>query len=1029
MSFSSRFVVVASVALIALVSAPPVSGDPAPELRPGEVVTVAGVEGQWGFAGDGGAATQALLGGVAGVAVAADGTVYIADEHNQAVRVVTADGMINSLPEPEDPYRWSMPTAVALDGAGTLYVATSSAVQRRNPDGTFTMVAGGGDKSFDLDGGGDGGDGGPATDVYLSGVSDLAIGPDGTLYVAVSYSNRVRRVSPDGTISTVAGGGVGGSVLETPHHVAVDPSGTVYFTHEGFRGVQKIAADGSISTVLGQRAEPGFSGDGGPAAEAGFDSVGGIGTDADGNLYVADTGNQVIRVIDPQGAIDTVGPAVPALSDATVGPAGDLYLTGHGTIKRLVRGTAEASAGGEGLQPGPARWTDQEPGNVLPLVGAGRERTSGERSGGGSGAMAAGPDGTVYYTDDDRVVALRPDGRREVYAGSGLGYSGDGGPAVEAKLNEPKALAVDQDGNLYIADAWNFRIRRVDTEGTITTLAGKGGDLSVMDEGPNGDGGQATEAPMMPVHLAAGPDGSLYLVDEYSHGRIRKIDPQGVITSIAGGGESAAETAESPAEVTFDGRTPSSLTVDQGGTVYFTETGWVYRVSSGGELSPVIREGTGFAGDGGPAAQALLNQARGLAVGPDGTLYIADSLNNRVRAVRPDGIITTVAGNGERQDSGDDGPATDAGLHEPAVVATDGAGNLYVTTDDTARIRGIDPSGTITTVAELGLVVDGVAATDVVVESPSAVAVDPAGTVFAAGDGAITAASADDKARLVADLEYVNALATGPDGSVYVPHDGRVDRFYPDGAMVTVAGGVSWPGDEPLPDADGKRATSSVLEDGDVAISPAGELYLTSGSRVYRVDRDGRLRSVVDLKDVEGFEDPEDVALAIAVGRDGEVYVADTWGDRVYAVSGEGEVRPLAGNGEEASIGDRGDGAEATDAPVSRPWDLAVAPDGTVYLATNNGVRRVSTDGDIDTVAEPRDGKNPTAVALDVHGNLYVTMQGLHQVFVVVRPGELAQPFPWGVLWWSLAAVALLAAVAMGVRRRRLALAEAPPAE
>lgn len=1030
-SYYSRFLVAVSVAGITLVSAPPVSGEPAPEPRPGEVVHVAGLDKWSGYSGDGGAATQARLGGDVDAAVAADGTVYIADTFNEAIRVVNADGVITTLPVTVPPESWFLPSAVALDGAGTLYIATNSTVERLNPDGTTTVVAGGGEKSFGYDGtGDDGGDGGPATDVQLGGVEDLAIGADGALYVAESFFDRIRRVAPDGTISTIAGGGVGGAVLDSPSNVAVDPAGNVYFVHLGSRGVRKIAPDGTISPVLGQREEPGFSGDGGPAAEAGFESAAGIATDAEGNLYVVDVGNQVIRVIDPQGVIDTVGSAVFSVSDVTVGPNADLYVTADGQIKRLVLGTVEA-VGGEEVRPGPARWADQDPGTVLPVVGEGREMTDEERRGGGGGGMAAGPDGTVYYVGaDHQVFALRPDGTHEVYAGSGMGYSGDGGPAVEAELFGPEGLAVDGDGNLYIADSDNFRIRKVDSSGTITTIAGSGEDLSILDEGPNGDGGPATEARIMPLDLAPGPDGSLYVVDEYANGRIRKIDPQGVITTLAGGGERREGGARTSAELTFGGSTPWSLAVDQGGNVYFSTVERVYRVGPGGELAAVTAEGSGFAGDGGPAAQALVNSPQGLAVGPDGTLYIADARNNLVRAVRPDGTITTVAGNGVLEDSGDGGAATDAGLQEPETVATDGDGNLYVTTDRTARIRKIDTEGTISTVTELGLVVDGAAADEVVVDKPSAVAVDPAGTVFVGGETSIIAATADDKVRPVADTQYVSSLATGPDGSVYVPHEGRVDRVYPDGATVTVAGvGVRWTSDEPPPDVDGKRATGSVLDPRDVAISPAGELYLTSGSRVYRVDQDGMLRSVVDLKDADGASDAEEMWLAIAVTRDGEIYLADSMSDRVFVANSEGEIRTFAGNGESAySDDDREDGAQATDAPVSSPEDLAVAPDGTVYIATDNGIRRVSTDGEIDTVAETEDGESPTAVALDASGNLYFTTPDQHRVFVVVRPGELGQPFPWSVLWWGLVALVLGAVVFRVVHlRRRIVRAEAQP--
>jgi len=1032
---TSRAVAVAATAAIVLSVAPPAAGAPAP--RPGQLLTVAGIAGRTGYSGDGGDARQALLGSEVDVAVAADGTVYIADQHNETVRAVTADGRINPVPMVVDRDEWpSGPVAVDFDGAGALYVATGATVRRRNPDGTFTVIAGGGDKAFGSHGDGDGGDGGPATAAKMLGVEAMAVAPDGTVYLADRSADRIRRVGLDGVITTI----VDGEYLDGPIDLAVDGGGNVYFVDYEFHGVRKVAPDGTVSTVLGQNIRKGFAGDGGPAAEAEVGDVGGIDTDADGRLYVVDRMNRNVRVIDGKGVINTIGPSAGAVEDVTTGPDGDLYLTFQGEVKRLVHGTPETS-GGRPLAPGRARWTDREPGTVLPIAGTGDAMTIEQRSVGGTGAMAVGPDGTLFTTatHDYRVIAIRPDGKREVYAGSGsVEYSGDGGPAIRAGLGDVDALAVDQAGNLYLAEAYRGRIRKVDAAGTITTIAGTGQDLSTLYEGPIGDGGPATAAVVRPSHLAAAPDGSLYVADELGGGRIRRIDPRGTITTVAGGGEGGPD-ATSATEASFGYGPLGPLAVDQAGNAYFVVDERVHVVRPDGGLSPVTSDGRGFAGDGGPAGQAQLNRPRGVAVGPDGSLYVADTDNNRVRAVRPDGTITTVAGTGTRTDDdgdgngngngdGDGGPAAEATLVAPTGVATDAAGNVYVATSDATRIRRIDTKGVITTVARFGLVFGG-PATEMVVDAPGAVCVDPAGTVYIAGYTPLMAVTTDGHVHQAAGVNSpvpdLLALAAGPDGSVYLTHDERVDRIYPDGTVVTVAGGGvgSFDTGEPLPPANGRRATSSVLDPGDVAIGPSGELYVTSASRVYRLNRDGTLESIANLNTADGFDRAEFDDMAIAVTRDGKLYVAGD--DRVFTVSGSGEIRVFAGNGDHYDPDD--DGGDATEAALTEPEDLAVAPDGTVYIATMNGIRRVSPDGDIDTVLDGRAG-TPGSLALDAHGNLYFTVRSNNQVFVLVRPGELAQPFPWPTVWWATAIVAALAVMVLVVRRRRVSPRPSSPA-
>jgi sugar lactone lactonase YvrE len=250
-----------------------------------------------------------------------------------------------------------------------------------------------------------------------------------------------------------------------------------------------------------------------------------------------------------------------------------------------------------------------------------------------TGLYCRGPGGvTVRKVDTHGVITT--------VAGTGEeGYSGDGGPATKARLNVPIAVGVDREGNFYISDENNYRIRKVDKDGTITTIAGTGG------EGYSGDGGPATSAQLTdPGGIAFDDRGNLYLADYTS---VRKIDPSGTITTVAGTGQA------------------------------------------------------GFSGDGGTATEAKVT-AYDVALDAAGNIYISDSENQRIRMVDRDGIIHTVAGSGKKGYSGDGGPATEAALKDPWGIAVDGKGNVFFADHHTRVVRKVDPSGTITTFAGTG---------------------------------------------------------------------------------------------------------------------------------------------------------------------------------------------------------------------------------------------------------------------------------------------------------------------------------------
>ncbi len=299
--------------------------------------------------------------------------------------------------------------------------------------------------------------------------------------------------------------------------------------------------------------------------------------------------------------------------------------------------------------------------------------------------------GNMYIADafNSRIRKVSADGTITTFAGTGdFGYFGDTNVATKAGMNRPYGVAVDKAGNIYIADAYNDAVREViASTGTMTTFAGNG------QEGLGGDGGAATGALLdTPTALVFDAAGNLYIADTNNH-RIRKVGTDGNISTFAGSGEASSSGDGGPA-TSAAMNSPEGLTIDSAGNLYVADTAShrVRKISPDGTITTVAGNGAGgFQGDGGPATEASLYYPKGLAMDPSGNLYIADWLNSRIRVVTPDGIISTVAGTGSFSYYGDGGPATSATLRFPWGLAADAAGNVYVADDENSVIRKLTP--------------------------------------------------------------------------------------------------------------------------------------------------------------------------------------------------------------------------------------------------------------------------------------------------------------------------------------------------
>ena len=677
-------------------------------------------------------------------------------------------------------------------------------------------------------------------------------------------------------------------------------------------------------------------------------------------------------------------------------------------------------------------------------------------------------------------------------AGNGInGYSGDGGTATNANLKTPRGIAFDAIGNLFITDYGNYRIRKVDATGIITTFAGNG------TNGYSGDGGAATNAKIVsPFGVAVDANGNLLIADRSNY-RIRKVDTNGIITTVAGNG-SAGSSGDGGAATNAKLNSPSGAAVDSSGNLLIADTfnGRIRKVDTNGVITTVAgKGGNAYSGDGNAATNAFLNNPNAVAADASGDFFIADTSNNRIRKVDANGIITTVAGNGTVNYSGDGGPAINASLAAPDGVAVDTYGFLYIADNANNRIRQVDASGVITTLAgdgNAGFSNDGGPATNASLSGPFGVALDPDGNLLFSDNnnnrirkiviGLGRYPNLVFKGVTASNAGNYDVIITGASGSVTSsvvtltvllppiilgqPQNTIVTNGSPANLTVAVSGteplnyqwffnstttvdggtnavlsisnastsqagnyfcvvtndygsvtsrivtlsAIVFPGIPIQPTNQvviaGVNATLTVIPSGtgpftyqwqlngtnlphsfgtNIYYSPNTIMTVAGNGNAFVTSNDGIPATSAALLFSQG----------VAADPFGNFFIAETSNSRVRKVGTDGIIWTAAGTG---VFGFTGDGGAATNAQITYPIGIVSDTHGNLFFtdayANNNRIRKMATNGIITTVSGTNsagfsgDGgpasaaqlNNPTAVAVDNWGNLFVADTGNNRI-------------------------------------------------
>jgi DNA-binding beta-propeller fold protein YncE len=612
---------------------------------------------------------------------------------------------------------FSSPTGVAVDASGNVYVADqgNNKIRKISPSGQVITLAGSGKK---------GSANGPDTLASFYQPSGVALDQYGNVYVADYANNLIRMINPAGIVSTVAGTGATGNSngnsnvasFDGPSGIAVDGAGNIYVADQHNNMIRKISPNGTVTTLAGS-GTPGFTN--GTGTGATFTYPTGVAVSGDGSVYVADYGNQVIRKIDPYAIVSTYagdgslpfanGPAAAATFDYPFGIA----VSGSGIVYVAEQGNQDI------------RMITTS-GIVSTFAGSG---TAGSKNGPGNIAsfwyplgLAVDGSDNVYVADqsNNMIRKINSSDIVSTLAGTGLSGASNSNDLYSASFKNPSGVAVDGQGNVYVADTYSMVIRKISSAGDVSTLAGNGSSTSI-------DGPDSTASFFFPFGIAVDAHGNIY-VSELDN-KIRMISTSGVVTTLAGNLGRVGSANGLGTMASFN--QPSGIAVDASGNIYVADAGnnLIREISPAGMVSTLAGSGAAGSANSSSLDMASFNHPMGVAVDAAGNVYVADAGNNLIREIQPLRGVITLAGTGSP--SSLNGALAKSTFKYPTGIAVDVAGQLYIADNGNNMIRMI--TALVSSLAGSGIVgsVNGVGPF-ASFNSPIGVAVDAMGYVYVA---------------------------------------------------------------------------------------------------------------------------------------------------------------------------------------------------------------------------------------------------------------------------------------------------------
>jgi sugar lactone lactonase YvrE len=552
----------------------------------------------------------------------------------------------------------------------------------------------------------------------LHGVNLIGMASDlaGNLYMADSGNHTIRKIAPNGVVTTLAGiagkpgsaDGIGTAAqFNGPSGLAIDKSGNLYVAEMLSHTIRRITPSGLVSTLAGTAGKEGSADGTGSAAR--FRSPKGIAIDSGGNLYVVDHGNHTIRKITPTGAVTTFAGTSGKWEDVNgIGPAARFGAPRGITIEAADNIYVSEEWGPIGITIDAADniYVSEEWGPIRKILPTGAVSTF--------ASMYYGPPdvdgkrvkftklptgitvdamGNLYVvaTNNQTICKIDPSGVVTTLAGTDCNAGSEDGIGLAAQFHQPLGITVDAAGNLYVADMGNAAIRKITPACVVTTYAGK------VRRGGYADGVGAAARFNKPAGIAADLAGNLYVADSGNY-VIRKITPDGLVSTLAGTPGKQGSADGRGADALFS--RPSHIAIDTGGNLYVSDSrsNTIHKITPDGLVSTLAGKAGKKGRDDGPGELARFYGPGGITIDGAGDIYVVDSSNKNIRKITPGGMVTTIAG-GAPGSGNQDGPGWKANFGLPSSITADTAGNLYVSDSSSNTIRKITQEGVVSTLA------------------------------------------------------------------------------------------------------------------------------------------------------------------------------------------------------------------------------------------------------------------------------------------------------------------------------------------